>query len=162
MTQADTPSPPPEFEQQVQDCLTHLYDSVYLQQDTIVKRLHPDTNGIRRAQEFRRMIMDIVASLATDSSLEMHSKQGRVYSILQLRYIEEQPHQNVSHQLGLSERQYFREHRRAVQAIAGLLWERINAGIKAAVSVHTESQRVYSQTDAARIDLDELFAKRSS
>jgi len=105
------------------------------------------------------MIMDLVASLATDSSLEMHSKQGRVYSILQLRYIEEQPHQNVSHQLGLSERQYFREHRRAVQAITALLWERINEDIKAAVSVHTESQRVYSQTDSARIDLDELFGK---
>jgi CheY-like chemotaxis protein len=154
-----TPIPPEEFVQRVQACLTHLYDSVQLQQDDLVKQLIPAISGLERAQTFRRMIIELVASLATDSSLEMHSKQGRVYSILQLRYIEEQPHRTVSNQLGLSERQYFREHRRAVQAIATLLWERINGENQTVVSVHTESQRVYSQADSSRVNLDELFSK---
>jgi CheY-like chemotaxis protein len=159
MTDANVRPYPDAFEQQVQDCLTHLYDSAQLSQNDLVKRLIPNISGIERAQEFRRRIIDLVTSLAADSSLEMHSRQGRVYSILQLRYIEEQPHERVSNQLSLSERQYFREHRRAVQTMAALLWEQVNEGIGAAISVHSESQRVYTQTDSSHVDLDDLFGK---
>src|SRR5260221_14014907 len=55
----------------------------------------------------------------------MYSKQARVYNILQLHYIEGQTHSEVIDQLAIGDSQYYREHRRALEAIGGLMWERI-------------------------------------
>jgi CheY-like chemotaxis protein len=73
-----------------------------------------------------------------------------------LRYVEGRPNHEVS------ERQYYREHSRALQAISYLLWEQLNAQPAAAppMSVQSELQRVSASADsAASVDPAELCAR---
>ncbi len=154
----DTPPFPEDFEQQVRTCLQHLYDITELQQLPLVRQLLPTTPAMQRGQAFRRLIFRLLEGLAPDS--KAGTRQDRVYQILMLHYVEGRPNHEVSQQLALSERQYYREHNRALQAISYLLWEQLNAQPAAPeMSVQSELQRVSASADSAPVDPADLCAR---
>jgi len=144
-----------EFEQLVKDCLAHLYDYSFLRDYLLVQLLVPDLYGANQVQVFRQIVTETIERLRPDTGTTFHSKQARIYNLLFLRYIDQQQPQDVMLQLALSERQFYRDHPKAVQILSALLWERYSGETSSAanmtstaqpdISVESEVQRVHSQ-----------------
>jgi CheY-like chemotaxis protein len=152
--------PPESFERQVRDCLAHLYDFTVLQSNPLASQIAPDLTGLQRVQTVRRVLIETIGQLKTRETAGIPSRQDRVYSLLLMRYIEELPIQEVVQQLALSERQLYREHHRAIQAVGQLLWDRLNTGQTqdGMISVKSEMQRLSRQSSYATIDVEALLS----
>ena len=121
-------SPPPAFLDQLKDTLENLHDSVYLRKSPVMSLLVPAglAHSIRGAAVLRRQILEAIEQLRMDES-DMGKgveQQRRIYQVLRLRYVAARPFRTVMADLGLSQAQYHREQRRAIAALATLLWER--------------------------------------
>jgi CheY-like chemotaxis protein len=77
-----------------------------------------------------------------------------------MRYVEELPLQEVLQQLALSERQFYRDHQRAIQTVSELLWDRLKTSQLPdnTISVKSEIQRLWHQSAYAIIDGEALLS----
>src|SRR5260370_3956351 len=143
-----------DFEQQVHDCLTHLYDFMFLQNHSLVTTLVPEIDGPNRIQIFRDTIINCVESLRPSPELETQPKVSRLYNILRLRYIRQQTVQQVIVSLSLSERQFYRDHPRAIQIVSHMLREYMTteAGQESIPQIEAEEASVQSEVKRARIE----------
>jgi CheY-like chemotaxis protein len=151
---------PESFEQQVRDCLAHLYDITVLQTNPVASRIAPDLAGLQRVQMVRRFLIETVEQLKVRETTGIPSRQERVYSLLLMRYVEGLPIQEVLQQLALSERQFYREHRRAIQTVSQLLWDRLKTRQTQGneISVKSEIQRLSRQSTYTTIDGETLLS----
>ena len=115
---------PEDFEEQIRDLLVNLYDYLKLIDNPVAQRLAADSPGSDRAQTARQMVLAAIDDMKSETSAQLASRQNRLYNILLLRYVEEQPTNEILGQLALSERQYYREHQRAIQTISRIVWDR--------------------------------------
>src|SRR6266404_9111237 len=143
-----------DFEQQVHDCLTHLYDFMFLQDHPLVEALVPEIKGPNRIQVFREIINNCVESLRPGPELETQPKVSRLYNILRLRYIRQQTVQQVVLNLSLSERQFYRDHPRAIQIVSHILREYMTgeAGQESIPQIEVDVASVQSEVERARIE----------
>ncbi len=112
-----------EFEEQIRDLLSNLYDYLKLADNPALRSLAPELSGNERLSAIRRLVLRAIDELQTEPEGGPGSRQNRLYHILQLRYVEQQSTVDVLHQLALSERQYYREHQRAIQTISRVIWD---------------------------------------
>ncbi len=124
---------PDDFEENIRDLLVNLYDYLKLIDNPVAKRLAAKLTGGDRAQTARQMILAAIDDMKSEKSVQLISRQNRLYNILLLRYVEEQATNEVLSQLALSERQYYREHQRAIRTISQIVWDRHYAGAAAAL-----------------------------
>ena len=115
---------PEDFEENMRDLLVNLYDYLKLIDNPVAQRLAAGSPGGDRAQTARRMVLAAIEDMKSETSAQLTSRQNRLYNILLLRYVEEQPTNEILGQLALSERQYYREHQRAIQTISRIVWDR--------------------------------------
>ncbi len=154
-----------EFEQQVRDCLLHFYDYVYLQGHPLLDWIVPGVSGANRVQKFRQVITEIIESMRPASDVSFHSRDARPYNILTLRYLERQQAQEIPQQLALSNRQFYREHTKALEVLSCILWERITGAPSPEppspeviqVSVQSEIERLHNPAEASEVDLNMLL-----
>ena len=138
-----------EFEEQIRDLLSNLFDYLKLADNPVAGSLAPALSGNERLSAIRRLVLSAIDELQTDHRGGPGSRQNRLYHILQLRYIEQQSTVDVLQQLALSERQYYREHQRAIQTISRVIWDEHFAGARQPGSL--------PRAQAARLSLaDEL------
>lgn len=151
---------PEDFKQQVRDCLGQLYDFTALQSNPLAVQIAPDLTGLQRIQMVRRVIIELVEQLKSRETIGIPSRQDRVYPLLLMRYIEGLPIQEVLEQLALSERQFYREHHRAIHAVSQLLWDRLKTSQtqEHVISVKSEIQRLSRQSSYSAIDVDALLS----
>src|SRR5258707_3568586 len=107
--------------QAVQACLTHLYDYAFLQDHLLVQWLVPQETGARQVHKFRELLIQTIEQMRLGEDTALSSRASRTYNLLALRYIEQQDTQTVIDQLALSERQFYRDHPKAIRALSGLL-----------------------------------------
>ena len=121
---------PTAFVDQVKDALDHLYDLSYLSEHALTADLRSPRlpAGVSRAHALRQTILDAIHGLQEELPPGLANRPGRIYHLLELRYIESLPYREVMSELGLSQPQYHREQRRAVEALATLLWEQTRQG----------------------------------
>lgn len=115
---------PEDFEENMRDLLANLYDYLKLIDNPVAQRLAAGSPGGDRAQVARQMVLAAIEDMKSGTSAQLISRQNRLYNILLLRYVEEQPTNEILGQLALSERQYYREHQRAIQTISRIIWDR--------------------------------------
>jgi CheY-like chemotaxis protein len=114
----------PAFVQQVHDLLEHLYDFVYLQKQTLALpapqagRPLPEVPG----QKARKLLLDALEKIGEEKGLSFRSSQARIYNLLRLHYIEGMAVQEVAQELGLSQRQTYRDLRSGDERIASIVW----------------------------------------
>ncbi len=164
---SDQLTPPfSDFEQQVHDCLTHLYDFMFLQDHPLVGMLVPEITGPNRIQVFREIIINCVENLRPNPELETQAKVSRLYNILRLRYIRQQTVQQVILNLSLSERQFYRDLPKAIQIVSRMLSERPTGesaepeaveSDEEALSVQSEVQRARTELTSTRIEIKSLI-----
>jgi signal transduction histidine kinase len=116
-----------EFERLVRDALNSLYDHAALQIHPLVAYLAPAAEAQRsRGEQLRQALLAAIERLRpTERDLSPGSAEWRPYLLLQGRYVEGASLPELQARLALSERQLRREHGRALEAVAGLLWDQV-------------------------------------
>ncbi len=159
------------FEQQVRECLSRFYDYAFLQDHPLVQALVPHVLPAQRVQAFRQVVLDSIEKFRPHARMDFHSRQARTYNVLQLRYVEGHDSQDVVQQLAFSERQFYREHRRALQALSRVLWEQSHEvgstgshldqsaddSAMPAISVQSEVQRALGHPESTHVDVNALL-----
>ena len=136
---------PPEFEQHLQNCLTHFYDYAYLHSNEFVGYLVPDEDVANRIQKFRKYITQSIEKMQPPDSLSPLARGARSYTILTLRYIEQEKIEDIIAHLAISRRQYYREHDRAITTLAIILQE-------GSTIIHDTEEDIFTiQSEIARL-----------
>jgi len=118
--------PTQEFKELVKDALAHLYDFPYLQAHPLSQQspAAPGNAGQTTGQRLRSELMAAIEQLSPGPGVPFRAVHARPYSLLQLHYIECMTIGEVAHALGISERQVYRDLRRAEDSVAAILWAR--------------------------------------
>jgi CheY-like chemotaxis protein len=157
----------PVFEAVVRDCLAHLDDYNFLQGHPLVQRLIPHVQAnSSRVQAFQQLIFSTIDRLKPFEQGGLETKSNRLYNILNLRYQQKYQVQYVLRQLNLGERQFYRDHAKAVQVLARLLEEQAIDDLAAPVisestlSIQAELGRIHRQNSLVLTDA-ELFLNKT-
>jgi CheY-like chemotaxis protein len=115
-----------QFAEHVRGVLIHLHDYVCLQSCPLSSSFFPDPSleGPSRAHRFRRLLLESIEELSPPDQVPVNSREWRGYHILSSRYIERREPQEVMQELAIGERQFYREQRKAIEALGQLLWEK--------------------------------------
>lgn len=114
-----------QFTRQLKQVLTHLYDYAYVQNHPFSQWFDESIQpGVSRSQLLRRIIMDAIEQLNPGPRFSPRSPEARSYQVLVQRFVEGRSPAEVSQELGIVERQLFRDQREAISALVSLLWER--------------------------------------
>jgi len=122
----DADTIPEQFAEQVRDLLAHLFDPVRLQEHPLLDALvsHDAGDSLARAQSLREVVLNALADLRPPPGTPQDDPAYRPYAIIRQRYADGFTREEVQRNLAISRRQFFREQRRAHDAVAALLWER--------------------------------------
>ncbi|MFO7632418.1 MAG: hypothetical protein R6W76_07765, partial [Caldilinea sp.] len=149
---------PDAFVAQVRELLAHLYDLPYLQELAIVKeRAAAQVRPLRStALTIKQEVMELLEALNPGRDFYFRAPEARAYHILLLHYVERHTVQNTADELGISERQAYRELRQAEADLALLFWRRHQERAFSA-AVH-DSMAQHVQADAVgAADLSDLL-----
>jgi CheY-like chemotaxis protein len=157
----DQPMTYDAFAQEVPRLLRHLQDHVYLQSHPLCATFCPPSaaEGPSQVQTFRRLVLETIDALVPPVALSVESKEWRGYHILTARYIEGRSVEELMAELSISQRQFYREHSMAIEAVVRALWEhyrRHTSETAPPPELHTEAARISGQVEA--ITLHELVA----
>jgi len=112
------------FTTQLRDVLAHLYDYPYLQTHPLAMELAPGEHlsARERMRLLRAKILEAVEEMNPGPSVPLRSRHARSYSVLNLHYVEGLMIQEVARELALSERQVYRDLRKAEEELSALIW----------------------------------------
>jgi CheY-like chemotaxis protein len=158
------------FQQQLQECLQHLYDYSFLESHNLAHILPGDSVEGDRVEALRELILQGIERLQPGAGIPFHSKAARSYNILNLRYVLQQETLDVTQQLALSYRQFYREHNKAIHMLSRVLWNfspgnpspEGKAATLRTISLESEVQRSHDKAIQSRIDLNHLLAAISN
>src|SRR5579883_1415455 len=115
-----------EFTSHVADAYAHLYDLVGLRTHPLTDELVPDLSLDRKekAWQVHHLLLRAIEELDPGSRAPAFSREWRRHRLMMLHYVDGLHPEAVADRLGISRRQYYREHDAAIEAIAAVLWER--------------------------------------
>ncbi len=111
------------FERHVEDALAHLFDHFYLQFHPLAGLLAADAPPAQRGRTLSRVLVDAIERLKPGQGVPDNSLAWRKYHYISFRYVQAVPPDQLSRQLGVSDRQGRRDHRQALDALCTLLWD---------------------------------------
>ncbi|HUX87396.1 MAG TPA: AAA family ATPase [Chloroflexota bacterium] len=110
--------------EQVQLALSHLNDVTYLQTLPLTQFARRPTNATALpGRILQSSLLDIIGELAPAGD-RPGDRARRGFHVLQLRYVKALEVPDICARLGVSRSEFYREHRRAVDAVVSSLWER--------------------------------------
>lgn len=122
-TTAESEGEDGDFARLVRDALRHLHDPIYLRVHPLADLLIGEAGPSARGQRLHQLLLDAIAALRPRPGLTDH-RPARRHTLLELRYAEALEIGEVSARLGISRREYSRQHRLALDALLLLLQER--------------------------------------
>jgi len=120
-----------EFERLVRDALANLFDQAALATHPLAALIGRQAGTpLFRADQLRQALTNAIEQLRPtgENDPQPWSQEWRPYLVLHGRYVDGSSLQQLRSALSLSGRQLRREHSRAVQAVATLLWDSIFPG----------------------------------
>ncbi len=140
----------------LRDALGHLYDYAYLEGHALGSALGLDAGLEPREamRALRTLLLGTIEAMNPGPSASFRSQPARSYNVLNLHYVEGFTIQEVGRELALSERQIYRELRRAEADLAALLLFQQPQLLSRAELVHQEAERIGE--DVAPVDVVEL------
>jgi len=118
--------PDESFVEQIRDVLAHLYDYPYLQNHPLIEQFEPPNqlSPQGRMRFLRSLVLEAIEEMNPGPDVGFRSHRARAYNVLNLHYVEGLMVQEVARELAISERQAYRDLRKAEQDLATLLWPR--------------------------------------
>jgi CheY-like chemotaxis protein len=115
-----------EFNALVSELYQHLYDLVFLRTHPLADILVPDSETARKDRGWRLqdLLLEAIKELDPGPGAAPFSREWRRHRLMVRRYRNGLEPPVVMQELAISRRQYYRDHETAVEAIAGVLWER--------------------------------------
>ena len=117
---------PDEFVEQLRILLPHLEDNAFFHVIPQLERLVPD--WVRRPHDRKRAlratVRECIAEMKPEDDARFRSPKARSHSALSLHYVDGFTIQEAARELAISERQFYRDLKRAEQDLAALLWAR--------------------------------------
>lgn len=110
-------------EELVRDALAHLYDSAYLRDHPLLPLLvrHHMPDPLARTQALRAVIIEAIQELRPPPPVVARSREWRPYGILVYRYLDGASDDKIRSDLGISERQFFRDLKAGVTLLTAAL-----------------------------------------
>lgn len=135
--------------------LRHLYDLAFLETSPLAAHLKPEPGTHSRGAALRRAIVEAIELLRPPAGTSVEASSWRAYQILEGRYIAGMTRAEVQGELALAKSQFYRDHTKAVEALASILCDRWQSE-----PAHDElgAEASVSQEDA--LEQDELLALR--
>jgi hypothetical protein len=121
-----------EIDKSLADALEHMYDYSYLGTHRLaylhaVDRLaaHDQTpfTHVDRGRALSKLLQVAIAELERTDEPANVGHESRYYSILVQEYREGRENSEIAFNLNISERTFYRERRRAVQALSQVVWD---------------------------------------
>ena len=128
---------PDAFVGHVYDVLQHLYDYAYLERHAMATSMTLGNGRQTAASALRDFVLDAMEKLHPDQRLAGDDRVWRPYDILVLRYSDGYAPDEVAEKLHVSRRQFQRDHRKGIEALAAVLWRGADEATKQAYSEGT-------------------------
>ncbi|MFH1523911.1 MAG: response regulator [Chloroflexota bacterium] len=114
------------FSNLFKDLISRLYDRVAVETHPLSPYFPvAEDSSTRRAEVIQRIIQDEIEQLKPeDKEIIIQSPEWRPYVILYQRYIEGQDPHTIATSLYIGDRQFRRDHSRALQALSTRVWQR--------------------------------------
>ena len=145
------------FNALVRDTISNLYDFAALETHPLLFKiftLPADFSGTP-AEYIRQSFLEAIEQLKpARKDLNLSAPEWRAYYILQKRYIEGMDAKELAAALAISDRQIRRDHHRAIESLATLLWSRLQLDRQVEESAH-EDDSTHFEVQKERIDLRE-------
>jgi CheY-like chemotaxis protein len=108
------------------DLISRLYDRVAIETHPLAAFFPvPEAASTRRAEVIQQLILDEIEQLRPEGKeILVQSLEWRPYLILQKRYMEGQDPHTIAQSLYIGDRQFRRDHSRALQALSLRIWQR--------------------------------------
>jgi CheY-like chemotaxis protein len=137
------------FVEQVKQVLEHLYDFAYLQQHTLARTYdsESDFSAKTAGRQLRYELITAIESLKPNADAHFRAPDARLYNVLHLIYVENLTIQEAGAELGLSERQAYRDLKRGQETVAAVLWNN-------RLPPSTPRQEFSLQSEMARLKLN--------
>jgi CheY-like chemotaxis protein len=124
MTSGYDSKPDAMWTRALRDALSHLYDAAHLQGHVLQDLLEvPADREGGTARGLQRVLLETMELLRPPAHVPHTAREWRAYQVLYDRYVQRVPPLEVARGLAISERQFQREHARALEAMAALLEE---------------------------------------
>lgn len=153
------------FVEQVKQVLEHLYDFAYLQQHPLARRYDSDgdLSAKTAGRQLRLELIKAVESLKPPQDAHFRAPIARLYNILHFYYVENMNIQIAAAELGLSERQAYRDLRRGQERIASVLWNNRLPATTSEQDFSLESEVARLKLNLSTVDVGAVFqqAERS-
>jgi len=147
---------PEQFIEQVKDALSNLYDIPELLK-TPLTTYYDASAGQSVAHQLRRELMEAIETLNPGKVVSVRSTQARLYNLMHLHYVGDMTLQETAHELGISQRQAYRDLRRGQENVASILWYKHNHAQPTAQPAKTPSPP--DKTDTAELSTIESEIK---
>src|SRR5689334_6250398 len=156
------------FVEQVKQVLEHLYDFAYLQQHTLARVYdnEGDLSAKTAGRQLRYELVTGIESLKPNPEVQFRALNSRLYDILHLYYIENQSIQQVADELGLSERQAYRDLKRGQENVASVLWNNrlppVSQAEATSADLSLESEVARLKLHVRPVDVGAIFTEARS
>ena len=143
-----------EFAREIRQALNNLSDFVYLQNLELTKMLSRSGQSLDRSvRQLRGELVDAIEQLKPADDVPPLAKEQRPYVLLYGRYIEGMSTPELVEESMISVRQLRREHKRALEAIVDLLWD------KWAERLAATSRDIPEPLAAAKVETEQLISQ---
>jgi CheY-like chemotaxis protein len=160
--------PAPTFEvfvQWLRQALDNLYDTHAIQRNPLADLFGQEQmTRLLKGQNLRKVLLQCIQSLG-ETKLPNSSPDWLAYRILEMRYLDGLPVDEIAIELSISKSQFFRDQARAVNLLADIAWDRCQslANLPADQMPPTEknlaeaeAKRLSDQSTREMVDLDQL------
>lgn len=108
------------------DLISHLYDPTVLETHPLSHHFPmPSDTSARRAEVIQKIVLQEIEQLRpSGKEPQPHSPEWRPYLILYKRYVLGESPKDIAGALYIGDRQFRRDHSRALQALSARIWER--------------------------------------
>lgn len=139
-----------DFVDRVTDAYGHLYDLVYLRTHPLTDQLFPQPALTRKekAWQLHTTLLEILEELDPGADLPAYAHDRRLFRLVSLHYVDGLDPDSTADRLGISRRQYYREHKRAMEAVGQLLLDRFQQEAQPA-----ETHEATTPVDVPRLEL---------
>ncbi len=146
-----------DFTSLFKDLLLRLYDLTAIETHPLTAHfLLPAESKVPRAEAVQRLITEEIERLRPKGEVILTSPEWRPYLILRRRYVDGENPTAIAAALCIGERQFRRDHSRALRALSVRIWERYFAHAGAEVTAATSDEWQLFEPQAETLDLNEI------